>query len=285
METELLFDEEPGGAHAPELYDPGAIATPIPLADALDEAARAHFAEHGWLAVRGLYDPAELSTAVAAVDDLIQGRVPAFRGRIYEASVRPLLASMTDSERYDAVRKLFRFVAHEPRLATLAEHPTMLAITRNLLDCREPRLFQDMALLKPPRIGREKPWHQDHAFFDFSLDTRFLGVWIALDEATLENGCMHVLDAGHQAGPRLHFRRRDFQICDTELLGHHSVAFPFEPGDALFFDGLLPHGTPANDSPRRRRALQFHYCTEHAAELESGFRLQVFGAEGKDASC
>src|SRR3954447_18492062 len=173
METDLLFDEEAGGAHPPELYDPATIATPIPVADALGDAARAHYAEHGWLSVRGLYDPAEVALAVAAVDDLVEGRNPAFRGRIYEASARPRLADMSATERYDAVRKLFRFVAHEPRLAGLAAHPTLLAITRHLLGCEHPTLFQDMALLKPPRIGREKPWHQDHAFFDFSLETRF----------------------------------------------------------------------------------------------------------------
>lgn len=285
METELLFDEEEGGAHAPELYDPGTAAEPIPLTASLTGAARAHYAEHGWLSVRGLYSADEVATAIEAVDDLVEGRNPTFRGRIYEASVRNKLPTMRPAERYDAVRKLFRFVAHEPRLAALAAHPTLLAIVRNLLECQRPTLFQDMALLKPPRIGREKPWHQDHAFFDFSLETRFLGVWIALDPATVENGCMQVLDRGHRAGPRIHFRRRDFQICDTELLGNRSVAFPLQPGDALFFDGLLPHGTPANTSPLRRRALQFHYCTEHAAEMESGFRLQVFGAEGKDVSC
>ena len=285
MDTEALFDEEAGGTHRPELYQPAAAAQPIPLAEASTEAARAHYQDHGWLSVRGLFDGTETAAALAGVDDLIAGRVPGFRGRIYEAAVRPKLPTMTDSERHDAVRKLFRFVAHEPRLDALSQHGALLGIVRNLLSCRTPRLFQDMALLKPPRIGREKPWHQDHAFFDFSLETRFLGVWIALDKATLENGCMQVLDRGHHAGPRLHFRRRDYQICDTELLGHRSVAFPLEPGDALFFDGLLPHGTPANDSPLRRRALQFHYCTEDAAELESGFRLQAFGAEGKDASC
>ncbi|HYZ62446.1 MAG TPA: phytanoyl-CoA dioxygenase family protein [Acetobacteraceae bacterium] len=285
MDTDLLFDEEAGGAHEAALYRPGAIAERISVEEALGEDAKRHYDEHGWLAVRGLFGPAEVATALEAVDDLICGRVPGFRGRIYEASVRPRLAAMSEAERYDAVRKLFRFVAHEARTRALSEQPAMIAIVRNLLGHATPRLFQDMALLKPPLIGREKPWHQDHAFFDFPLDTRFLGVWIALDPATIENGCMQVLDRGHQAGPRIHFRRRDFQICDTDVLGHRSVAFPLEPGDAMFFDGLLPHGTPANDSPLRRRALQFHYCPAEAAELESGFRLQVFGSEGKDATC
>ena len=53
----------------------------------------------------------------------------------------------------------------------------------------------------------------------------------------------------------------------------------------MFFDGKLPHGTPANASPHRRRALQFHYCGDDAAEGESGLRLQAFGADGKDAAC
>ena len=56
-----------------------------------------------------------------------------------------------------------------------------------------------MALLKPPR-GREKPWHQDHAYFNLPLDTPIVGVWIALDEATPENGCMHVIPGSHREG-------------------------------------------------------------------------------------
>ncbi|WP_269542094.1 phytanoyl-CoA dioxygenase family protein [Cerasicoccus fimbriatus] len=40
-------------------------------------------------------------------------------------------------------------------------------------------------------MGREKPWHQDKAYFDFPLNDRVVGVWIALGEATVANGCMH----------------------------------------------------------------------------------------------
>ncbi|UFN48111.1 phytanoyl-CoA dioxygenase family protein [Roseomonas sp. OT10] len=281
----ILFDAEAGGAHPPALYEAATLAERIPLAQAAGPEARRHYQEHGWLAVAGLLTPEELAEARQATDDLAHGRVPGFRGIIYEKAARPRLAAMTADERADAVRKLFRFAGHEARMARLVEHPAMQAVIRNLLGCGPLRMFQDMALLKPPRIGREKPWHQDHAFFDFPLETRFLGVWIALDPATLRNGCMHALDRGHHQGPRLHWKRRDFQICDTEMLGQRSVAFPLQPGDAMFFDGLLPHGTPANDSPDRRRALQFHYCPAEAVETDSGLRLMIFGTEGKDATC
>lgn len=281
----FLFDAEAGGDHLASLYDAGGIAEQVSVQHAATEAARTHYRQHGWLAVHGLLDPDELRTAYAATDDLAHGRVPGFKGLIYEGTVRDRIAAMAQDERADAVRKLFRFAAHDERMQRLVEHPGMTAIVRNLLQTEATRMFQDMALLKPPRIGREKPWHQDHAFFDFSLDTRFVGVWIALDPATLQNGCMHVLDRGHLQGPRTHFKRRDMQICDTDILGQRSLAFPMQPGDAMFFDGLLPHGTPANASPERRRALQFHYCPESAVELDSTLRLQVFGAEGKDATC
>ena len=50
--------------------------------------------------------------------------------------------------------------------------------------------------------GREKPWHQDKAFFEIDVTSPVVGVWIALDEATPDNGCMHVIPGSHLEGPR-----------------------------------------------------------------------------------
>lgn len=283
-EAAFAFDAEAGGDHRPDLYDADAIAERITVDQAQSASARDHYLEHGWLAVRGVLGADEVRQAFAATDDLIRGRIDGFKGVMYERGARSTILQMTDDERYDAVRKLFRFVQYEPRMAALSRQGNLAGICRNLLGA-EPTLFQDMALLKPPLIGREKPWHQDHAFFNYPIETKFVGVWIALDPATLENGCMHVLDRGHRLGPQIHFKRRDFQICDADMLGKRAVAFPLEPGDAMFFDGLLPHGTPSNSSPERRRALQFHYAPPDAVELNSEIRLQFFGAEGNNATC
>ena len=138
MDAEALFDEEAGGAHASELYEPGGVAERVTPEDAMGEEARLHYAEHGWLAVRGLFDAQEIATAFAAVQDLIFGRVAGFRGVIYEASVRPRLAAMEPQERYDAVRKLFRFAAYEARLKAMSEQERLLAIVGNLLGWQAP---------------------------------------------------------------------------------------------------------------------------------------------------
>ena len=112
-----------------------------------------------------------------------------------------------------------------------------------------------------------------------------MGVWIALDEATVENGCMRVLPGAHREGPRLHFQRRDWQICDTDILGKRSVAAPLQPGGLLLFDGLLPHGTPRNGSGRHRQALQFHYTGAKSEKIAASERMRVFGSEGRNVSC
>ena len=111
------------------------------------------------------------------------------------------------------------------------------------------------------------------------------GVWIALDEATYENGCMHVIPGSHNEGPIPHVRRRDWQICDSHVARARDVVVPLAPGSALFFDGLLHHGTPENRTATRRRALQFHYLRPDAITTSDAERLLTFGPEGADAEC
>ena len=112
-----------------------------------------------------------------------------------------------------------------------------------------------------------------------------MGCWIALDKAIPSNGCMHVKPGTHNEGPKIHHVRRDWQICDTDLDLSRDVMVPLNPGGLLFFDGLIHHGTPANRSSLRRRALQFHYIPEGTPRTTDEERMEVFGSEGKDVTC
>ena len=108
-------------------------------------------------------------------------------------------------------------------------------------------MSQDMALIKPPLVGSEKPWHQDQAYFNIPQGQTVVGVWIALDEAVPENGCMYIIPGSHTEGPVIHFKRRDWQICDTTV-AMTAIAVPLKPGGALLFHCLLHHGTPPSRS-------------------------------------
>ena len=139
----------------------------------------------------------------------------------------------------------------------------------------EPQLLQTMALVKPPEIGSAKDWHQDIPYFPITPARDVVGVWIALDDATLENGCMQVVPASHHLGPVAHIQgptgwRLESVLC--ERLQPSVVPLPMRAGSALFFNGALFHFSDANRSQRRRRAFQNHYvpATTRIAEGRSG---------------
>ena len=69
------------------------------------------------------------------------------------------------------------------------------------------------------------------------------------------------------------------------MMGCEAVAVPLKPGGLLLFDGLLPHGTPHNNSGERRRAIQYHYAPDTATKVEDEYRLGIFGSEGKGVTC
>ncbi len=261
------------------------------FASVTDEAAE-RFRREGYLVVEDAFSPEMVADALDGLLDLIDGQRSDFldgqqvnaSGIQFEARAAELLPTLSRDQKQDVVRKLIGFVEHEPRLAAIAEHPPLIDAVSRIMGER-PVLFQDQALLKPPLIGREKPWHQDIAFFTLPADAMVVGVWIALDEAVPENGCMHVIPGSHRAGPVPHFQRRDWQICDGDVAVDEVVAVPLKPGSLLLFHGLIHHGTPPSQSPRRRRALQIHYKPESIARIEEEERLAVFGSEGKNVTC
>lgn len=284
--AERIYDYGEVAAYAPGLYHFDHIAADgVDGFDAIDEQAIARFDREGYLVVHNAFTGPEVQGALAGLLRLISGEVEGFKGVMYEHAASGLpVEEMAPEQRQDYVRKFMWFEKYEQRLHQMAHHPKLLAALEKLIG-ETPHLFQDMALLKPPHIGREKPWHQDHAYFELPLNARVVGAWIALDEATTENGCMIVIPGSHRQGPVVHFKRRDWQICDTHVKNQGATAVPLKPGGCLLFSSLIHHGTPTNNSGLRRRAVQFHYRPLSAPKTSVEERLAIFGEEGKDVTC
>lgn len=281
--THARTDDE-GGVYDPGLYRDDTRATLLSPTTELSAEMLGEYGDLGFLAIRDVLTDAVVEDGLAGLAALVtEGRQDV--DIQLEAFAEGRVQDLRGDQLLDVVRKFMRFVHAEERLRAIAGHPHVLGPVRKILGSEEVVLFQDMALLKPPGGGREKPWHQDKAFFTLSLESPIVGVWIALDEATPENGCMHVIPGSHCEGPIPHVRRRDWQICDSGVATARDVVVPLPPGSALFFDGLLHHGTPENRTQTRRRALQFHYIRPDAAYTTDDERLLVFGPEGADAEC
>lgn len=281
----MIFDYGTVDAYPPDLYRFDGIARGVDGFDAVGPAEIEHFAAQGFLVVENAFDPADVRSALDGLIHLIAGGNPDFSGIMFEHKAAGVdLDSLSPEEKQDYVRKFMWFVNYDARLKALAHHPRLIETVTRLIG-EDPVLFQDMALLKPPRIGREKPWHQDHAYFELPLSATVVGAWIALDEATVDNGCMIVIPGSHREGPVIHFKRRDWQICDTHVNNHGALAVPLKPGGCLLFHSLIHHGTPTNDSTQRRRAVQFHYRPASAPKTSVEERLALFGEEGTDVTC
>ena len=186
------------------------------------------------------------------------------------------------------IRKFGDFTEREPVLGRAAFGARLHGVLDRIMG--EGRLIiQEMALVKPPRIGGEKRWHQDAAYFRVSDPNLVFGVWIALDPATARNGCMEVVPGSHLRGPAAHVPDANIDLCAirAELVRPaERVACEMAPGDALVFHSLLHHYTAPNTSDLRRRAIQFHYHQIGAVwgDVET-HRAHFHDEDGEYAGC
>lgn len=160
------------------------------------------------------------------------------------------------------------------------------AVARDL-GLADARLWQSQYIFKQPGIGGEVRWHQDATFFDTS-PVSVTTFWFALEDASVDNGCLWVEPGGHTGPLRERFVRDGDAIgmekLDDMAWPDDSVAVPVpaRAGDLLVFHGLLPHYSAANTSPQSRHAFTLHAtdgATDYSARnwIQRGAALPVRG--------
>jgi phytanoyl-CoA hydroxylase len=232
------------------------------------------------LIIENFLTEAEIQLALQEIDDIIHGNIKGPKVQM----VKPESELKTPEEKEFAVRKIYNYVDYAPGLREISNHEGLMGVIENILGDK-PTLVGEQGLLKPPFNGGEKPWHQDMAYGGLFFKKQIVSAWIALDEAGLDNGCMHMIPRSHIYGGVPHYLVRDWQICDHHVDVERDVAAVMKPGSVLLFSGLLHHGTPANLSAKRRRALQIRYAPA-SSELMSReeFKL-MFLNEMTDVEC
>ena len=126
----------------------------------------------------------------------------------------------------------------------------------------DPLLLQSMYIFKQPHIGGEVNCHQDSTFL-YTETQDILGLWFALEDATLENGCLWVLPGGHQRGLKSRWVRTEngmqFETFDTSPWAEEElIPLEVKKGSLIVLNGLLPHRSLENRSPKSRHAYTLH---------------------------
>ena len=236
--------------------------------DAAGPELAAHFAEHGYALLRDALSPTEVAEVNDEALRLCRGDYGQITYGYYEGpdSV-PALAPTASDE--DVLRRYL--CIHSPHKLSPAAERALHAprIVDALVSVIGPNVKAMQSMLFIKSEGKPgQAWHQDE-FFIPTRDRSLTAAWIALDDATIENGCLWVLPGSHRRGVIYPARDQDDPRfdCTTE-----SYDFPYRDADAvpveipagtaLIFNGYLLHRSLENSGKHGyRRALANHYMS------------------------
>ena len=216
-----------------------------------------HYDSEGFVVVQDVFTAAELDPVVdeldarvAVVDDLLDA-IDGGRFSIAEQ---------------DAITFAPNLVRDAPVLAEFSRHPVFSGLCADLLG-PDVNLYWDQAVYKKPEKPRRFPWHQDNGY-TYVEPQQYLTCWVALTDATTDNGCPQVAPGLHRMGTLAHEW--------VEPLGWEAfpeppvdpVAAPVGAGGIVVFSSLTPHLTGPNlsDSVRKAYILQYAPAGAHALE-------------------
>lgn len=230
------------------------------------EAQIASYRTDGFLVVEGFLEPQELDRWRTVTDEAVAQRLQASatagawgqdpnaltnqaRPDDYYAQVFTQCVKLADT--HEGMRNLML----DPRLGEAAG---------TLAGVGGIRIWHDQALIKPP-FGNATAWHLDNPYWSF-FSRESLSIWVALDDATRENGCMYYLPGTHRTArfenANIGSNQRDLFKVYPEWLSIDSVCAACPAGSAVFHNGLTAHGAGANMTARPRRAMTCAYMPE-----------------------
>ncbi len=233
------------------------MATTAPTT--LTTEQRSQWEEDGFFRIEGFADAATCTAMLDRAQELAAA----------EASGKPITGLLLPEANVPGeVSKIFK-LHRDPVFEEFALRSDVVDLAAGLiapeLDC-----FLSQFIFKAPGAWGQ-PWHQDSYYFPFDPPRPVVGVWLAVTEATLDNGCLHVLRGSHNEPIHTHVRDRRpganygyVEIVDHDMSA--SVPVLMQPGDLLVFDSHLMHRSTDNVSDGIRAAMVYHYAAAGTAD-------------------
>ncbi|MCY4176574.1 MAG: phytanoyl-CoA dioxygenase family protein [Acidimicrobiaceae bacterium] len=154
----------------------------------------------------------------------------------------------------------------DPVFDEFSRAPELAAVVDGL-GMNDPKLLQSMYIFKQPGIGGEVICHCDHSFL-WTEPQSVIGLWFAVEDATVDNGCLWAVPGGHRIPAKTRFRLVDPDdrslgavtdvLDETPYPTQDLVPLEAAAGTLIALHGTLPHYSAANTSPRSRHAYTLH---------------------------
>ena len=227
----------------------------------LSAEQRGSWEEAGFARVEGFADAETLSGMLDCVVEL--ARQEAAGDDIRPAYVqREERIASPDKTPEDQLSKLFRVHREHEVFRRFATDPRLLALVADLLGPDLDCFLSQFIFKHPGALGQ--PWHQDAFYFPFDRGPQ-VGAWLAVTEATLDNGPLWVLPGSHEepVHPVVADSREGANFGYVEIVDHdmeQAVPVLLKPGDLLLFHSHLMHKSTDNGSDAMRAAMVYHYA-------------------------
>jgi len=163
----------------------------------------------------------------------------------------------------------------DPLFSEFSRTPDIKQLVTDL-GIKRPLLLQGMYIFKQPKIGGEVTCHQDSTFI-YTEPMDIAGLWFALEDATLENGCLWAIPGGHRLGLKSRWRRSadgvmKFDVYDSSPWPEENlVPLEVSKGSLIILNGLLPHKSLANRSAKSRHAYTLHVISADSSYPEDNW--------------
>jgi len=200
------------------------------------------------------------------------------------------LAQLESYESYSGgpVNGKWRYKSHLvfPWFDQLMRHPAILNLVRSLLG-NDLMVWTTHIYPKEPGDGRFISWHQDSAHWGLDSN-QVLSVWVALTDATRENGCMRMLPGSHHNGQVEHQDTRDSnniltrgQTISNGIEEDRSVWIELKAGEVSVHHVDMFHASTPNQSNQRRVGIAIRYITPSARQtrIDEDYATLVSGED------
>ena len=230
---------------------------------ALSTEQKAFFQENGYLPYTRMLSDDEVNALRQRCEDIAYRRVDHVPPRYTQLEAAFSDTQDTDTDRLDQVRKMTHLCYFDDLFEAAARKAAIVDVIEELLGPNI-KLYCDQLMMKPRYNGTVTHWHQDSVSWPQFAPQNHVSCWVALDDATVDNGCMTVIPGSHKWGP-ISRDHRDLFLKNPLLA--KPVPVELKAGSCMFHHGLNFHRTGANPTPNRRRGLALHYLPSETMYL------------------
>ncbi|HEX3813440.1 MAG TPA: phytanoyl-CoA dioxygenase family protein [Mycobacteriales bacterium] len=233
----------------------------------VSDAEREFYADNGYLVLENLLSDDELQQWRSAVDEAVSQRGEQRFSFKNDAALSVAAGTEAADERqyYDRVfTQRVNLWQTNDAVRQLIVDPRLGRIVADVAAIEGVRIWHDQALIKEP-YANPTAFHLDVPFWSFS-SADAITIWVALDDATVANGCLYYVPKSHKAQKfdNVTIGNEIGALFDVypEWAAQAPVPCPVPAGGALFHNGLTFHGAGANMTPGRRRAMTCAYMPD-----------------------